>query len=117
MIRLKSWIPSLSSVALCAAIAACEGIETETRPPAVTIRDSAGIEIVDNHAPEWDDGSAWTVAPTPEIVIGGQHGAVDADSSHLVWRIGDVVALSDGRIALLSGGEKRVFLFESSGAF
>ena len=117
MIRLKSWIPSLSSVALCAAIAACEGIETETRPPAVTIRDSAGIEVVDNHAPEWDEGSAWTVAPTPEIVIGGQHGAVDADSSHLVWRIGDVVALSDGRVALLTRGEKRVFVFESSGAF
>ena len=117
MIRLESWMPSLSSVALCAAIGACEGIETETRPPAVTIRDSAGIEVVDNHAPEWDEGSAWTVAHTPEIVIGGYHGVIEPDSSHLVWNVDDVSLLSDGRVAMISKGERKVLVFEPSGAF
>lgn len=109
---------AILSTALLAAIAACDHPSIGSLSLAVTTRDSAGIEVVDNHHPQWDEGGAWTVARTPEVVIGGYHDLmVDPDSSHLVWRIGDVAPLSDGRIALLSRGEKRVLLFESSGAF
>ena len=102
---------------LFAAIAACDRTETAAGPPAVAIRDSAGIEIVENHAPAWDAGGAWMIAGTPEVVIGGYRDVIEADSAHLVWHILDVAALSDGRVALLSYGEKKVLLFESSGTF
>jgi hypothetical protein len=98
-------------------VAACDRSDTTDEPPIATVRDSAGIEIVENHAPQWDEGTAWKVVPMPEIVIGGYHDVIEADSSHLVWNIDDVSHLSDGRIALLSRGEKRVLVFESSGEF
>lgn len=109
--------PPLSSIALLAAIAACDRPRTTPQPPAVTVRDSAGVEVVANHAPGWDEGGAWTVARTPEIVIGGYRDVIEVDSSHLVWKVGDVAPLSDGRVAVLSRGEKKVLLFESSGEF
>ena len=98
--------------------AACDRPETVAPSSAVIISDSAGIEIVESHAPQWDDGTGWTVAPEPEIAIGGYTRAGEPrDSSHLVWDIRDVVPLSDGGVAMLSGGEQKVFVFESSGAF
>ncbi|MDE2882555.1 MAG: hypothetical protein OXU69_09105 [Gemmatimonadota bacterium] len=39
--------------------------------PTVTVRDSAGVEIVENHAPEHPAESFWTVDPEPEFVLGG----------------------------------------------
>ena len=113
---------ALAALALLAAAAACDRTDPAADPapevPLVVVRDSAGIEIVENLAPEWDEGDQWTVAVEPSVVIGGYRGVDETvDSSHLVWSVGDVRPLSDGRIAVLSGGEKKLFLFESSGEF
>lgn len=87
-------------------------------PAAATTRDSADIQIVENHAPRWRDGGSWTVAPDPTVVIGGYGGADEtSDSSHLIWSVADVAPLSDGRIAVLSSREKKLFLFWPSGRF
>ena len=103
---------TLFPMALLAATAACDRPETAGQPSAVTIRDSAGIQIVENQAPQWDEGTAWTVASEPAIAIGGYRGSGEPrDSSHLVWDIRDIVPLSDGRVAMLSRGEKKVFVF------
>ncbi|MDE2676493.1 MAG: 6-bladed beta-propeller [Gemmatimonadota bacterium] len=119
MMRLKPQSPLLPAVALLTATASCDRPQEDVAaPPAVTIRDSAGIEIVESHAPEWDEGDAWAVATEPSVVIGGYRGAGQPpDSSHLVWSVADVAPLSDGRIAVLSGREKKLFLFEPSGEF
>lgn len=108
---------ALSGLVSALAPAGCEPPVQPEQTPAAIVHDSADIEIVESHAPAWDAGSAWTVAGTPEIVLGGFDDVIDADSAHLVWSIGDVAALSDGRIALLSRGEKKVLVFEPSGAF
>ena len=84
----------------------------------MVVRDSAGIEIVENRIPGWAADDVWTVAPQPEIVIGGNDAPASlGDSTHLVWSVTDVAPLSDGRVAVLSSREKRVFLFEPSGEF
>ena len=82
-------------------------------------RDSAGVLIVENRAPEWEAGNFWTVDSEPHFVIGDHGGSSGApsDSSHLVWNIIGVAPLSDGRVAMLSAVEKKVLLFEASGAF
>lgn len=108
----------ISCTALFVAGTACEHPETTVQPPAVTIRDSADIEIVENHVPTWSAGEAWTVAHEPEFAIGGYNGEAEAaDSSHLVWNISDAARLSDGGVAILSAGEKKLLLFEPTGDF
>ena len=98
---------------------ASSACQTDTaQPPAVVVRDSAGIEIVENRTPAWAADDIWTVAPNPEVVIGGNDdSASPGDSAHLVWAVTDVAPLSDGRLAVLSSRERRVLLFEPSGAF
>ncbi len=100
-------------------VIASSACQTDTaRLPAVVVRDSAGIEVVENRTPAWAADDIWTVAPHPEIVIGGNDASASpGDSTHLVWSVTDVAPLSDGRLAVLSSREKRVFLFEPSGEF
>ena len=111
----------------CAAIAiasaltlpACDRPAPDPRPApqdsaGVSIRDSAGIEIVENHAPVWDSTDAWTVDPEPDFVLGG----LDAtgDSAHLIWRVRYAAPLSDGRIVMVAPmGDRKVLVFEPSG--
>ena len=93
---------------------AYEPRSTEVQTVGVTIRDSAGIEIVENHAPIWDSGDFWTVDPEPEFVLGGL-GAL-GDSAHLIWNVFGAVPLSDGRIVMLTpDGDTKVRVFEPSG--
>ena len=57
--------------------------------------------------------------PEPEIVIGGEGGVGGAadDSAHLVWEVTGLARLVDGRVAVLSGGNRKLLLFEPSGRF
>lgn len=104
---------SVLSVAACDR-AASDPQGTESQTPAVTIRDSAGIRIVENHAPVWDSTDFWTIDPEPEFVLGGL--GTPGDSAHLIWNIFGAVPLSDGRIAMLTpGGDTKVLVFEPSG--
>ena len=86
-------------------------------PPTFATRDSAGIEIVENHAPAWPAGQFWTIDPEPEFVLGGSGdpAAVAGGSSHLIWRVEGLARLEDGRVAVLSYGSKQLMLFEPSG--
>ena len=111
-------LPTLLAAALCAT--ACDPAPAPG-PSAgdttnVTVRDSAGIRIIENHAPQRLPDQFWSIAPEPEIVIGGREGEAP-DSSHLVWRVADLALLPDGRVAALSAGHGKVFLFEPSGKF
>ena len=93
---------------------------------AVTVWDSAGIEIVESHAPEYPPGQFWTLDPEPEIVLGGgvgggrarpggAGGAAARDSAELIWRVVGIARLEDGRVAVLSQGNHQLYLFEPSG--
>ncbi len=99
------------------ALTACERPADEAPPSTVTVRDSATIRIVENHAPEWDSARFWTVDPEPEIVIGGYRPNQAADDpAHLLWRLAGAALLSDGRVAALSSGESMVLVFDTTGA-
>ena len=78
---------------------------------AVTVSDSAGVEIVENHEPEHPPGAFWTLGEEPEFVLGGGGSEIGAN----VWEVRDVARLADGRIAILSQGNHQVFLYEPSG--
>ena len=110
--RISARVP----IALAVAAAACDSPPPEPEAPRVTVWDSAGIEIVENHAPEWGDSSLWRVDPEPEFVIGGTNVIESPDDpSQMIWRVQGLARLSDGRVLVHSGGEEAVFLFETSG--
>ena len=85
--------------------------------PTVTTRDSAGIEIVENHAPEHAAGEFWTFDSVPEIVLGGANtlGEPAHDSAQLVWDVAGFARLEDGRVAVLSSRGVQLLLFQPSG--
>ncbi len=93
-----------------------DGLATEAAPT-VTARDSAGIEIVENHAPQYAPGEFWTIDPEPEFVLGGANtlGEPAHDSAQLVWDVAGFARLEDGRVAVLSSRGVQLLLFEPSG--
>ncbi len=76
-------------------------------PPTFIVRDSAGIEIVENHAPQYMPDEFWTIDPEPEVVV-------TDDSARLDWTAG-LARLADGRVATLSYTNKQLFIFGPSG--
>lgn len=107
--------PLLLPAIVAAATTACGQPPAEPPPRDATVWDSAGVEIVENHAPVWDSTEFWTVDPEPEVVWGGL-GAPPGDSAHLIYGVRGVAPLSDGRVAMLSpGGDRKVLVFGPSG--
>ena len=96
---------------------ACELSPSPVHEIGVVRRDSAGVEIVENLAPDQLPDSFWTIAPEPEIVIGGnEHTPSTAgDLAHLVWQVSALARLDDGRVAVLSAGNRQLAIFTPSG--
>ena len=76
-----------------------------------TVRDSAGISIVESTLPAWRDRDAWTLDTAPLVDIGG----TDEPEYDLV-QIGDAVRLSDGRIAVFTNATANLRIYDSTGA-
>lgn len=91
-------------------IQACGSPESSLPPFAV--RDSAGIEIVENGAPAVAPGT-WRLSSEPDLVIAGG----DEPASPPLYRVAGSVALSDGRIVVLNGTEPMVRWFTADGRF
>jgi len=76
------------------------------------VRDSAGIEIVENFGtPLWPEGPDWQF--TQELRIGAATGAPE----YQFGRIANYQALSDGRIVVLDGMERHLRFFSSDGRY
>ena len=116
-IRLGPW--AILAVAL--AVSACDPAPADdsgaAEEPTFTTWDSAGIEIVENHAPEHAPGEFWTLDSVPEFVLGGANtlGEPAHDSAQLVWDVVGLARLEDGRVAVLSSKGTQLLLFEASG--
>lgn len=79
----------------------------------VTIRDSAGIEIVENDLPLWGEDDEWLVSQETVLEIG----AVGGSPEQQLFRVEDVARLSDGRIAVLDGGAQELRIFAPDGQY
>ena len=102
----KGWFP-----ALLFALASCA--DSGPGPAgAVTVRDSAGVRIVEN-GPPGAGGSAgeWIVSPEPVVRLGG----VDVEGPEQFTRIRDATRLGGGDIVVLEGGVSELRFFTGSG--
>ena len=87
--------------------AACQGDPEEAEDPGhALVRDSAGIEIVENARPHEGSRLEW-IGPEPSVSIG----EFDGEDPYVLYRVRDATRLSDGRIVVAhrSSGELRVF--------
>jgi len=91
------------AVVVALGLVACDSGSVSS--PTYSVRDSAGVEIVESTAPLWRDGEAWTVSEEPILRIGVVEGAPEYQFS-----IVSGVFEEDGRIVVGdASGEVRIF--------
>ena len=91
-------------------LAACATDTPERRGPVV--RDSAGVRIVENTTPLWQEGEGWHLSPEPVVDIGGG----DREEEQL-FRVVGALRLSDDRIVVANGGTNEIRFYGPEGAF
>jgi len=82
-------------------------------PTLVTVADSAGVEIVTSHAPQWAEGTGWHVDSNPSLSIG----AFGGEPEYELFNVSDAVRLDDGTIAVVNSGTQEVRLYDVAGRY
>lgn len=108
----RTWPRSVGATLLLevAALGCSSGAPSDV---GVAVRDSAGVQIVENASPRWEEGDAWSVEPEPSLEMGGDPDQPEAQ----LYGVGDVVVLGDGRVVVVNEGLVSVLLFDSAGSF
>lgn len=102
-----------ASALLAGTLLACSPSSPLPGEPVVR-RDSAGVEIVESHAPAWGPGEEWTVDSVPSLVLRSPPG----EPPHPFYRVVDVLTRSDGVVAVAEdGSSQRVKFFGPDGIF
>jgi hypothetical protein len=91
-------------------LVACAPGDSGGSGPAV--RDSAGIEIVENRRPLWADSFPWRLSDRPLVDISGR--GDDPDGG--LYRVSAASRLSDGRIVVANSGTGALHFYDGSGA-
>jgi len=81
--------------------------------PQFAVRDSAGIEIVENRAPSALGEAAWSVDELPSLEIGLEDGPPEYQFS----QVEGALRLPDGRVAVADGGSRETRFFDADGRF
>lgn len=90
------------------------GCGREARSPdLVLVRDSAGVEIVENGGAAWKPGAGWRLSPEPSREIGEAEGA---DEYRFV-RITGALRRSDGAIVVADAGVHELRFYDARGSF
>lgn len=92
------------------AATACAEPESGAR---FAVRDSAGVEVVENRAPTGPADAAWAVDEVAFLEIGLEDGPPEYQFS----RVEGALRLPDGRIVVADGGSRQVRFFNPTGRF
>ncbi len=90
-------------------LAACGGGGAGAGP---TVRDSAGIQVVENTDPAWPAGAGWALSDTPSVDIGG----VAGDPAYDLDGVAGVLVLGDGGVAVANGGSNEIRIYDAAGS-
>jgi len=101
-------VPGLLLVLLLLATPSCR---REGRRPTFSVRDSAGITIVENMGPAQPESNAWSLSAEPVLSIGSVAGSEDLQ----LYDVAGAHRLSDGRIGVVNAGSWEVRFFGQSG--
>lgn len=89
---------------------ACGG-DDDGGGPQSTVRDSAGVTIVENRSPLPDSRLGWRVGPEATVSIGTAEG----DPAYELFRVGGAMRLSDGRIVVANAGTGELRVYDPNG--
>ena len=102
---------SRSFFVLLAVLLACTGAETSA--PRFSVMDSSGVQIVTSRAPVWPEGTGWTIAVEPSVVIGTLDGPIES-----AWGAVSAVGwLPDGRIFVGDQQAYAIRVFSEAGEY
>ncbi len=102
----------LTAAALALLAGACGEADGGGGPgEAVTVRDSAGIQIVENRAPAWGETEVWAVADTPSLTLGEAQG----EGPEVFGSVREALLLSEGGVAVLDGQAREIRIFGPDG--
>ena len=90
---------------------ACQQDEQSPTEFASLVRDSAGIQIVENAEPPEGSRLPWQIGPEPTMSIGVLEGA----EPYMLLHVTHAARLPDGRIVVANGGTSEVRVFDASG--
>ena len=96
---------------LTLALAACGEAPPPTAGAGSSVRDSAGIPVVENAAPVWDEGSGWYLGEVPLLDIG----RLDGPDETQFFQVSSGTRLSDGSFVLGSFGSHDLRRFTADG--
>jgi hypothetical protein len=105
--RARSSVPGLIVAGLV--LTGCAG--GEPAPTAISVRDSAGVRIVELASFDDTELPAWTIGVDPEVDIGVLDGA-EADQ---LFQVSTALRLADGRIVVGNGGTKELRFYSATG--
>ncbi|MFH1762846.1 MAG: hypothetical protein ABIF09_01520 [Gemmatimonadota bacterium] len=77
-----------------------------------TVRDPAGITIVENQESVLQSGGGWSIAPDPRVVIG----SIDGPEVDWLLRVQGALCLGDGRIAVANDGSQELRIYGTDGS-
>lgn len=89
----------------------CSSTDTSSGTLNTTVRDSAGVTIVENGAPNGDARLSWVVGSTPRTDVG----SLDGEEAYQLFRVRDAIQLDDGRLAVANSGSGEVRVFGGNG--
>ena len=89
---------------------ACDG---ESNAGVHTVRDSAGVQIVESRAPRWQSGTRWRIDSLPAVAIGVEEGAAEYQFSV----VRGAIRTKLGRIVVSDATSRQIRIFDSTGAF
>jgi hypothetical protein len=96
---------------MAVAVASCGG--DNARVAHATVRDSAGIRIVENSAPAWPADSGWHLSTAPRVAIG----VVQGDPHYQLDGVTTAVRLGDGRIVVANRGSDELRYYDTTGKY
>ena len=103
-----------STTLVALAALACQQDQQREGPTGLSslIRDSAGIQIVENPAPPAGSRLGWRIGPEPSVSIGSG----DAEGPYVLYLARDATILADGRIVVADGASGELRFFDSTGS-
>jgi hypothetical protein len=91
------------------ALAACG--DADAAGGGATLRDSAGIRIVENRDGRWRRDSGWKLSDEPTLQIG----VAEGDAKYQMDRVRSALRLRDGRIVVANSGSQEIRWYDAGG--
>ena len=92
---------------------ACEQDQQGPAGQCSEVRDSAGIQVVENSRPPDGARLAWQIGPEPSVSIG----VLEGEDPYMLFHATDATRLSDGRIVVVNRGTAELRVFDEFGTY